>query len=129
MHSGLFFHVPLSCIKDILFQMDNLGYLWAGEMAQWLRALAAFPVDWVQFPAHTCDCSRGPLAFPGHCMPMAYKALYAYGAQGTVCLWCTRYCMPMACMALYACGSPDSVCLWLIELCMPVAPKHAENHP
>ena len=36
------------------------------EMVQWLRALAALPEDWVQFPAHTWHltlvyncCSRG----------------------------------------------------------------------
>lgn len=71
MHSGLFFHVPLSCIKDILFQMDNLGYLWAGEMAQWLRALAAIPdnqrlvpstcIKWVIAP---CNSRSGELKAP-----------------------------------------------------------------
>ena len=68
--------LPSHCIGSVLYQVgtylvlfkqekatlkENLG---AGEMAQWIRALAALPECQVQFPAPTCGlktiCNSSP---------------------------------------------------------------------
>jgi hypothetical protein len=57
-----------ACLLQGAYDGDNSGspnvftfVAWAGEMAQWLRAFAALPEDWVLFPAPTLGCSQLPV--------------------------------------------------------------------